>query len=89
MNQFLIAYDIFDTKRLPKVKKIAYSFSLGGQRSALEAPLSQSYLKILVSQLLDLIKDNDKINIISFHGAPILLGKSQHVNYENKGVIIL
>lgn len=63
MNSFLIAYDIFDIKRLPKVKRVAYSFSLGGQRSALEAPLSHSFMKELISQLLNLTKDEDKIKV--------------------------
>ena len=39
MENFLVAYDIFDKKRLPKVKKVVYSYALGGQKSALEAPL--------------------------------------------------
>jgi len=89
MTNFLIAYDIFDIKRLPKVKRVAYSFSLGGQRSALEAPLSQSFMKELISQFSKLIKDEDKINIIKFLDKPILLGKAKHVAYENKGVIIV
>lgn len=89
MNQFLLAYDIFNTKRLSKVKRVAYSYSLGGQRSALEAPLSQSYMNDLIVQLMTLIKEDDKINIVKFLDAPILLGKSKHVAYENKGVIIV
>lgn len=89
MTNFLIAYDIFDIKRLPKVKRVAYSFSLGGQRSALEAPLSQSFMKELVSQLLNLTQEEDKLNIIKFLDKPILLGKAKHVAYENKGVVII
>jgi len=41
MNNFIIAYDIFDPKRLRKIRKISYSYSLGGQKSALEAPLDK------------------------------------------------
>ena len=36
MENFLVAYDIFDKKRLPKVKKVVYSYALGGQKSALK-----------------------------------------------------
>lgn len=89
MTNFLIAYDIFDEKRLPKVKKVAYSFALGGQRSAVEAPLGESYMRELISQLLRLLKDEDKLNIIKFLDKPILLGKAKHVAYENKGIIII
>jgi len=89
MANFIIAYDIFDQKRLPKVKKVAYSFALGGQRSAVEAPLSDSYMRELTSQLLQLCKEEDKLNIIKFLDKPILLGKAKHTPYENKGVIIL
>jgi CRISPR-associated endonuclease Cas2 len=89
MNQFLVAYDIFNMKRLLKVKRVAYSYSLGGQRSALEAPLSESYMQDLIGQLRTLIKEEDKINIVKFLDTPILLGKSKHIAYENKGVIII
>ncbi len=88
-TQFLIAYDIFDGKRLTKVKRVAYSFSLGGQRSALEAPLSQSFMQLLILQLLNVTKKEDKLNIIKFLDEPILLGKAKHVAYENKGIIII
>jgi len=89
MTNFLIAYDIFNDKRLPKVKRVAYSFALGGQRSAVEAPLGESYMRELVSQLLQLTKEEDKLNIIKFLDKPILLGKAKYVAYENKGIIIL
>ena len=89
MSSFLVAYDIFDIKRLPKVKRVVYSFSLGGQRSALEAPLTHSFMNELVKQLLNLTKEEDKLNIIKFLDKPILLGKAKHIAYENKGVVIV
>lgn len=90
MTSFLLAYDIFDTKRLPKVKKIAYSFALGGQKSALEAPLDKSLAKQLVKSLKPLIEEEDKVNIICISSKkPILLGKAKYVSYENNGVIII
>lgn len=89
MYNFLIAYDVFDERRLPKVKKTVYSFSLGGQRSALEAPLSASYLSELISQLQKITKDEDKVNIIRFLEKPILLGKAKYTTFEDKGIIIL
>ncbi|MEA3522728.1 MAG: CRISPR-associated endonuclease Cas2 [Campylobacterota bacterium] len=88
MQNFIIAYDIFDKKRLPKVKKIAYSYALGGQKSAVEAPLDAKLMKALVRELKEIIEDEDKVNIIKVSD-PILLGKATQISYENSGVIIL
>ncbi len=87
MHNFIIAYDIFDTKRLLRVKKIAYSYALGGQKSAVEAPLNASTLHSLISELEAIVKDEDKINIIKVTSA-LLLAKASSISYEN-GVIIL
>jgi len=75
MHNYIVAYDILDKKRLPKVKKVAYSYALGGQKSALEAPLDVKLMKSLVKELEALIEDSDKVNIISVAKDPILLGK--------------
>ena len=63
MKTFIIAYDIFDTKRLSKVKKIAYSYALGGQKSALEAPLDKTLMNSLLKELEGVLEDKDKVNI--------------------------
>ncbi len=89
MSDFIILYDIFDTKRLPKVKKVSYSYALGGQKSALEAPLDKPSLKELVTKLKTLIEEDDKINIIKILSDPILFGKAKHISYEENGVIII
>lgn len=88
-KNFLIAYDIFDPKRLRKVKEIVYSYSLGGQKSAIEAPLNKTDLKMLITELSSQIQKEDKINIIKVIDEPILLGKATHISYEKNGVIIL
>jgi len=85
---FIIAYDIFDKKRLLKVKKIAYSYALGGQKSAVEAPLNARYMKTLINELETIIEDEDKVNIIKVSN-PILLGKASQVKFEKNGVIII
>ncbi len=41
MKHFIIAYDIFDTKRAYHVRKLVYDHALGGQKSALEVPLKK------------------------------------------------
>lgn len=89
LHNYIIAYDIADKKRLPKVKKIAYSYALGGQKSAVEAPLDVNLMKSLVNKLEELIKDNDKVNIIRVAANPILLGKAKNIVFEKNGVIIL
>jgi CRISPR-associated endonuclease Cas2 len=89
MYDFLVAYDIFDKKRLVKVKKIVYSYSLGGQKSALETPLNKQLMKELIKNLNTIIETKDRVNIIKIIGEPILLGKAKHISYKKNGVIIL
>jgi CRISPR/Cas system-associated endoribonuclease Cas2 len=88
-HNYIIAYDIFDPKRLRKVKEIVYSYSLGGQKSAIEAPLDRQNMKMLITELSGHIEQEDKINIIRVIDKPILLGRASHIAYEQNGVIIL
>ncbi len=88
VKTYLIAYDICDEKRLHKVAKLVYAYSLGGQKSALEAPLSKADLKELVSKLTKIIKKEDKINIVPFKGEPVIFGKARHIKYH-KGIIVV
>jgi CRISPR-associated endonuclease Cas2 len=87
-KNYLVCYDIADKKRLAKVRKVAYAYALGGQKSAVEAPLDEKLLKELVGKLQKLIKENDKINIIPFEGEPLCFGKADFIQYE-EGVIIV
>ena len=87
-RNYLVCYDIADKKRLAKVRKVAYAYALGGQKSAVEAPLSEKSLKELVGKLSKLIRENDKINIIEFSGEPLCFGKANFIDI-NEGVIIL
>jgi CRISPR-associated endonuclease Cas2 len=87
-KNYLIAYDIADKKRLTRIRKVAYAYALGGQKSALEAPMDGKTLKELVTKLKKLIRNNDKINIIQFHGEPLCFGKADFISFD-KGVIIL
>ena len=87
-RHYLICYDIADKKRLRKVRKVAYSYALGGQKSAVEAPLDEKLLKELVGKLEKLIQENDKINIIAIEGEPLCFGKADFIEYD-KGVIII
>lgn len=87
-ENYLIAYDIVDKKRLAKVRKVAYSYALGGQKSAVEAPLDPKMLRKLTERLSKLIHDKDKVNIIMIEGEPLCFGKADFIRYED-GVILL
>lgn len=89
MKKFILAYDIFNRKRLYKVRKIAYTYSLGGQKSALEIPFDKDMVKSFITEIKPIIKDEDKLNIIKTFDKPILLGRASQILYENNGVIIL
>jgi CRISPR-associated protein Cas2 len=88
INNYIIAYDICDDKRLARVRKLIYSYALGGQKSALEVPLSKNEIKIVIDKILSLTKKEDKVNIIPFEGKPALFGKANFVEYH-QGVIIV
>jgi len=89
MQNFLIAYDIFNQKRLRIIRKVISSYMLGGQKSVLEVPLDKKSLKCLVGDLNYFASDEDKINIISIESNPILLGKANHITLENGGIVII
>lgn len=89
MKSYLVAYDISDKKRLARVKKVAYSYALGGQKSVLETPLNRKLLKELIEKLLQIVdQESDRINIIEFSGEPLCFGKANYLKFEN-GVIIV
>lgn len=88
MNQFIIAYDIFEEKRLRSVRKIAYSYALGGQKSALEAALELHEIRALVSELNEIIVAEDQINLIKFTHC-ITLGKAEQLTFHKNGIVIL
>ncbi len=86
---YLVAYDISDPKRLAKIRKIAYSYAFGGQKSAVECYLRNYELKKLFLELsLNMDKTRDKINIIEISQNAILLGKAKRLDFD-KGIIIV
>jgi CRISPR-associated protein Cas2 len=85
---YLIAYDITDTKRLAKVRNLIYSYALGGQKSALEVPLTKKALMELLKKLEPLIREKDKVNIIQIDKDTLLFGKADFITYDN-GLIII
>ena len=89
MKDFVLAYDIFNPKRLREVRKIAYTHRISGQKSALETPFNKKILTKIIKKLSLVIEDRDKINIISVNSNPILLGKANCLEFEESGIIIL
>ncbi len=88
MQNFLVAYDIYNPKRLYRVRKLLYNYALEGQKSALEVPLNAHLMREIIHGLEPLIKPQDRVNIIKVVGKPILLGTAKSLEYNN-GVIIV
>ena len=89
MSNYLVAYDIVQSKRRVRVAKLVYGYALGGQKSALEVPVTISEIKIIADELIDEIdSDTDKVNIIKVADEAILLGTATQIEYE-EGMILL
>ncbi len=89
MKTYLLAYDIVDKKRLSRIRKIAYSYAIGGQKSSLELPLSKKQLSTLIFKLQKVInKKQDKINIIEIEEDAVLLGKAKKFDFSD-GIIVI
>ena len=88
MKHYIVAYDILNDKRAVKVRKLVYSYALGGQKSALEVPLNKKDLKEFLALLEPLLSDEDRVNIIEVDEEPLLFGKADVLAYD-KGVIIV
>lgn len=87
-KNYLLCYDICNEKRLYRVRKISYPFALGGQKSALELPLTQKEAKAFLAMLEQKIAPEDKINLIEVEEQPRYLGKSIQLHFE-EGMIII
>jgi len=85
---FFIAYDVVSPKRAYKIRKLVYSYAIGGQKSALDIPLKSRELKGLIGELNPLMHKKDSINILEVQSSPIIFGKSDKIHYD-EGVIIV
>ncbi len=89
MSSFLVAYDIVQSKRRVRVAKLVYGYALGGQKSALEVPVTLSEIKKIADELIDEIdNETDKVNIIKVADEAVLLGTATQIEYE-EGMILL
>ncbi len=89
MKTYLVSYDIFNPKRLREVRKVVEEYKLQGQKSSWETPLDHKAMTHLVSSLEEIIKDEDKVNIIELMGQPILLGVAKSIENNKGGIVIV
>lgn len=88
-RHYVIAYDVADNRRRRVCAKVAYSYALGGQKSALETVLSKRELKVLHDELLDSIDpDEDRIHVVEVKPDIVMFGKARRLVYD-KGAILL
>ncbi len=86
---YLLCYDIADEKRLYRVRKQSYPLALGGQKSALQLYVSKREASRVLQVLKSHVKeDEDRINIIQVYDAPLMLGKSLELSYDEGAIII-
>jgi CRISPR-associated endonuclease Cas2 len=89
VKPYLVAYDIFDAKRLRRVKKVVDGYRLKGQKSSWETPLNRTLTRALVDELSREIEKEDRVNLIALVGSPILLGKARSIEHQDGGVVIV
>lgn len=88
-KNYFFAYDIEDDKRRRVVADIAYSYALGGQKSALEMVLSLDDLKILMKSIdKEIDSKRDRVHVVSVADDVILIGKAKKIKYK-EGVILI
>lgn len=89
MTHFLVAYDVVESKRRVQVAKLVYGYALGGQKSALELPVTLSEVKQIAIELKEKIdEDTDRVNIIQVSSRAILLGTASQLEYDDGMVIV-
>ncbi len=89
MPHFLVAYDIVKSSRRTKVAKLVYSYALGGQKSALEVPVSSIEARVLAREIASRIdSETDKANLIRVESEAILLGCASQLNYDDEMIIL-
>ncbi len=89
MPHFLVAYDIVKSNRRTRVAKLVYSYALGGQKSALEVPVSTIEARGLAREIESRIDGKtDKVNLIRVESEAILLGCASQLKYDEEMIIL-
>lgn len=89
MKFYLVAYDVFDAKRRYQVAKIVDAYKLQGQKSSWESFLDRKMMQMMIKNLESFLAQEDKVNIISVVGEPVLLGKAKSVTVQKGGIVII
>lgn len=90
MTRHLICYDVRDEKRLAKVRRVVYAHAYGGQKSALEAPLTPREAKAVLTEISQKMNaSEDSLLIVPVGEEAILLGRARQLSLDENGVIIL
>jgi len=88
MKKYLIGYDVINHKRRNKIRKIAYSYAFGGQKSAVEALLSKKEVFEVARKLSAVMNlEDDSVHIIGVKKF-LYLGKAKEIKFENGDIII-
>jgi len=88
MKSYLVAYDILCAKRAVKIRKLVYSYTMSGQKSALELLLSKQDLKEFLKILKPLLFEDDSVNVVEIDEDAMLFGRADNLKYD-QGVIII
>lgn len=89
MTHYLVAYDVVESKRRVKVAKYVYGYALGGQKSALEVPVTFSEAEEIADELVSKIDvETDRVNIVQVAPKAILLGTASQIIYD-EGMLLL
>lgn len=89
MPHFLVAYDIVKSSKRSRVAKLVYSYALGGQKSALEVPVSTVEARVLARELEARIDTKtDRVNLIRVESDAILLGCASQLKYDDEMIIL-
>ena len=85
---YLIGYDVNSPKRLARVRKVAYSYAFGGQKSAVEAFLDKRELNELALNLSRVINlERDRVHIVKVKKF-LYLGKAKEISFEKGDIVI-
>jgi CRISPR-associated endonuclease Cas2 len=86
---YLVAYDVVDSRRRRRTAKVAYSYALGGQKSALETILDareKQELLAALSQRID--EEEDRVHLLRVRPRAILLGRAKQLDFRDGAILI-
>ncbi|MDE2389235.1 MAG: CRISPR-associated endonuclease Cas2 [Betaproteobacteria bacterium] len=64
-NLYLIAYDIYDPRRLYRVRRYLTGYKVGGQKSVFEIWVTPAELRDIRARLGELMDKEDRLHILS------------------------